>query len=56
MFKTKLKYDGSLNRVKARVIAKEYNYIDEIDYTETFSPIIKLERIRMIITTTLVQE
>jgi hypothetical protein len=37
VFKTKLKHDGSLNRLKARVVAKEYHHIDEIDYTETFS-------------------
>lgn len=56
MFKTKLKHDGSLNRLKARVVAKEYHHIDEIDLTEAFSPIVKLGTIQMIITTTLVQE
>jgi hypothetical protein len=56
VFRTKLKHDGSLNRLKARVVAKEYHHIDEIDYTETFSPIVKLGTIRMIITTTPVQE
>jgi len=55
VFKTKLKPDGSLDRLKARFVAKGYHQIDGIDYTETFSPVVKPGTIRMIISTSLIQ-
>ena len=53
--KTKLKHDGSLDRLKARVVAKGFHQIDGIDFTETFSPMVKPSTIRMVITVALVQ-
>jgi len=41
VFKTKLKLDGSLDRLKACVVAKRYHQIDGIDYTKTFSLVVK---------------
>jgi hypothetical protein len=55
VLKTKLKPDGSLDRLKARVVAKGFHQIDGIDFTETFSPVVKPSTIRMVITIAHVQ-
>lgn len=54
VFKTKLKSDGTLDRFKARVIAKGYHQIDGLNYTEKFSLIVKPRTIQLIITIVLV--
>ncbi|WKA13118.1 hypothetical protein VitviT2T_030450 [Vitis vinifera] len=56
VFKPKLKPDGSLDHLKACVVAKGYHQVDGLDYTETFSPVIKLGTIRMVITIALVKK
>lgn len=39
-----------LEKYKARVVVKGYDQVDEIDYIETFSYIIKLQTIRVVLT------
>ncbi|RVW21122.1 putative mitochondrial protein [Vitis vinifera] len=49
VFNPKLKPNGSLDHLKARVVAKGYHQVDGLDYIKTFSPIIKPGTIRMLI-------
>lgn len=53
--KPKLKPDGTLDCLKARLVAKCYNQIDGIDYIDTFSPAIKPGTIRLVLSLALVR-
>jgi histone deacetylase 1/2 len=48
VYKIKRTLDGQIDRCKARLVAKGFNQQYEIDYFETFSPIIKPSTIRMV--------
>jgi hypothetical protein len=50
IFKHKLKTDGSLDRYKARWILRGFTQRPEMDYNETFSPIIKPATVRTVLT------
>lgn len=49
VFETKLKSDGSVDKLKAKLVAKWYPQKGRIDYDETFSPVIKSTTIRLIL-------
>lgn len=49
VLKAKLQANGSLERLKARLIAKGFNKKEGVDFSETFSPVIKLESICLIL-------
>jgi len=47
MFRNKLNEQGEVTRNKARLVAQGYNKKEDIDYTETFAPVARLEAIRL---------
>lgn len=48
VFNTKLNLDGTIHKHKARLVAKGYAQKTRIDYNETFTPIARLDTIRLL--------
>lgn len=48
-YKTKLKKNGEVDKHKARLVAKGYKHEYGIDYTEVFTPVARMDTIRLVL-------
>ncbi|KAM6569791.1 hypothetical protein CsatB_017776 [Cannabis sativa] len=56
VYKIKENSNGSVNKFKARLVAKEFHKQPSFNFTETFSPVIKPVTIRVVLTLALAQD
>ena len=50
VFKIKYNEDGSIQKHKARIVAKGYLQQPGVDFTETFAPVARMETIIIVLT------
>lgn len=48
IFKIKRNSDGSVSRYKAKLVAQGFQQTEGVDYSETFSPVIKQPTVRVV--------
>lgn len=53
MHRNKLKSDSTLDKYKERFLTQGYDHVASIEYTKTFSSVVKSQIVRVLITLTL---
>lgn len=49
VYRTKYNSDGTIQRLKARLVAQGFNQLPGIDYTHTFGPVVKAASVRIVL-------
>jgi hypothetical protein len=49
VYRTKLNSDGYVNKYKARLVVKGYARMFGVDFSETFTPVARMDTIRMLL-------
>src|SRR5271168_3131478 len=52
VYRTKYGLDGKVDKHKAHLVAKGFSQVEGIDYTETFSPVAKMNFVRLVLSLT----
>jgi hypothetical protein len=52
VFKNKINVDATIDKYKARLVARCYSQVQKVGYRETFFPVVKLNSIKVFITLT----